>query len=397
MLGALKAAIDFLEVCQKTKKRTTNINALATQQKKNLLMMFGRVAYDMRDATESLVMLNSDDIEMPFTEDDRAELASCIETVVELNITGASVSQTSQQSMKQRGQMHCHMDNYLTEGDWEKILPDISFEDECQVVINRGDTIGCRYWNERSALNNVVILNQAKNRALNPLQAWDQTQRFRILNETIRKPNRHKLLLMATYPESVNDFIQLHPDCYDDSDCPNVSRVDKCAVARIQSALPCRKNSKMLQMGQQLGMMGQPMGMINMGMSPMLPACNSMDGMHQPNYMQIMQQMQMHQMQQMQQPPDDVCKVFFVFVFALFMFVLVLTTYTARSSISTVVECAVVVHMCIAPHPLQGMSGMPHPLQGMHFSMAVRVRSMQKMVDKMLGVVHTLVQQLVRL
>ena len=59
-------------------------------------MLFGRVPGDMRDATATLGMLNDDDIDIPFTVDDRAELASCIESVVELNISGAQMSQTSQ-------------------------------------------------------------------------------------------------------------------------------------------------------------------------------------------------------------------------------------------------------------------------------------------------------------
>jgi hypothetical protein len=242
MQGAIKAAIDYIDVSVRAGTQAPMLATITEHRVQNLKLMLGRMPNDLLDMTCAISTLGST---TAFTQEQRSSLVQAIHAKMQADDGGLKNVDTKAQS-------HPFIENYLTSTLWDQLFDKSLPEDErCHHFVNLLHMRnGCKYLDVASRRRAVAIITLASGHKLTPHGAKACFDLFANVNVKMRGSMRgirtHIPCTVKNFPMDPQNFMALYPDMYHAADPPITSRFSRAKIDEVWTSVPARQNNKLL-------------------------------------------------------------------------------------------------------------------------------------------------------
>jgi hypothetical protein len=282
----IKATIGYLRVSDASGLSEEMRAQGADNQVRNLKSIIARTNIDIGDATRAFTTIR----ESPLSAPHKQELLHAVHTRV-----GAPLSSTIEPDNK--GQHHKYIFNYMTEAVWHKQCdPSCSELDRCIDMIKLCHQIGLYFPDAITVKTIVSTMLMAHGTSPTPFGAKALYDLFVSQNKQRRPLKKSAAMSEQVFPESVEAFIDLHPDRYHAAAKPVRSRVSSQEVTFLAPTLAARSTHTFLRSSTTM----------QTGMQPAFHMGAASSSMNAPNPMNQMMMLAQHMFNAMQPRQDSV-------------------------------------------------------------------------------------------
>jgi hypothetical protein len=258
----IKATIGYLRVSDASGLSEEMRAQGADNQVRNLKSIIARTNIDIGDATRAFTTIN----ESPLSAPHKQELLHAVHTRV-----GAPLSSTTDSDNK--GQHHKYIFNYMTEAVWHKQCdPSCSELDRCIDMVKLCHQIGLYFPDAITVKTIVSTMLMAHGTSPTPFGAKALYDLFVSQNKQRRPLKKFAAMSEQVFPESVEAFIDLHPDKYHAAAKPVRSRVSSQEVTFLAPTLAARSTHTFLRSSTTMQTGMQPAFHMGAASSSMMPA-----------------------------------------------------------------------------------------------------------------------------
>jgi hypothetical protein len=239
MQGAVKAAIDYIDVSVRAGTQEPMLVTIRENRMQNLKLMLGRMSsVDLLDMTTAISTLGST---TAFTDEQRSSMIQSIHAKMQGDDGGAT-------GVVGKAQTHPFIENYLTSKLWDQLHDkSLSEHDRVQLFVNHlHNRNGCKYPDVPSRRRFVAIIELASGNKRTPHGSKACFDLFATVNAKMRSVRAHIPCTVKSFPIDPQDFMLLYPNIYDADDPPITSRFSRAKIDEVWTSVPARQNNKLL-------------------------------------------------------------------------------------------------------------------------------------------------------
>ena len=142
-----------------------------------------------------------------------------------------------------------------------KIADKSKTEDERLIsTVNMLGQIGIKYLDADTDKSIIATLIVARGERVSHIAMFKMLDSFSKLNNKMRLVRKDTAITMSVFPPTVEEFQQLHGNCYDDDHPPVPCRVDERLIKDMITFVSARKNNVLLQSAEPSDMLAISMG-----------------------------------------------------------------------------------------------------------------------------------------
>jgi len=239
MQGAVKAAIDYIDVSVRAGTQEPMLVTIRENRIQNLKLMLGRMSSaDLLDMTTAISTLGST---TAFTDEQRSSMIQSIHAKMQGDDGGAS-------EVVGKAQAHPFIENYLTSKLWDQLHDkSLSENDRVHHFVNfLHNQNGCKYPDVPSRRRFVAIIELAGGNKRTPHGSKACFDLFATVNAKMRSVRAHIPCTVKSFPIDPQNFMLLYPNIYGAADPPITSRFSRAKIDEVWTSVPARHNNKLL-------------------------------------------------------------------------------------------------------------------------------------------------------